>query len=224
MDSFLKSSVGKKLVVSISGLFLIMFLAIHLTINLFLLAGPQAYNMAVHFMDTNLAVRITKPVLAVGFLLHISYSAILAISNIGNCRQKYAVVDQSKTSSWSSRNMFLLGSLIFIFLVLHLSNYWYKMNFGEMNYVDYEGIKIQDAFSLVTAKFVVWWYVLIYVAGAVLLGLHLLHGFQSAFQTLGLYNKIWRRRLSIIGIAYSLIITAGFSVIPVFFLLDAVLC
>jgi succinate dehydrogenase / fumarate reductase, cytochrome b subunit len=218
MRNYFNTSVGRKYLVSISGLFLIMFLAVHLTVNLFLLAGPQAYNLATHFMTTNVAIGIIEPFLAVGFLLHIIYSVILTISNRYTRPEKYAVVDQRETSTWSSQNMFVLGGLIFIFLVMHLSNFWYTMKFGEMSYVEYDGIMVQDAYSLVTGKFIIWWYVLIYVAGAVFLGLHLLHGFQSSFQSLGLSNKLWSRRLVLVGMVYTFIITFGFAIIPVYFL------
>ncbi|MFO7924855.1 MAG: succinate dehydrogenase cytochrome b subunit [Bacteroidales bacterium] len=220
MSSFFKASIGKKFFVSISGLFLILFLAVHLTVNLFLLAGQEAFNMAAHFMVVTPAIRVIEPLLAVGFILHISYSAFLTFTNQSTRPQKYAVVDQRETSRWPSRNMFVLGSLIFIFLVLHLSNFWYKMKFGEMIYIDYNGELVQDAWSLVTGKFIIWWYVLIYVAGAVFLGLHLSHGFQSAFQTLGLNNQYWRKRLTMLGNIYSFVIAAGFSVIPLYFLVS----
>ncbi len=223
MSSFFKASVGKKFLVSISGLFLISFLAVHLSTNLLLLSGQEAYNMAAHFMGTNPAIKVIEPILGIGFILHILYTAILTITNQNSRPQKYFVVDQSKTSSWPSRNMFVLGSLIFIFLVLHLSNFWFKMKFGEMEYIDYGGTFVQDSYSLVTGKFVIWWYVLLYVAGAVFLGLHLLHGFHSAFQTLGLNNKIWRRRLTILGAIYSFFIAAGFSVIPIYFFLGSII-
>ncbi len=221
MNSFFNASVGKKFLVSISGLFLIMFLATHLTVNLFLLWGQESYNMAAHFMATNPAIKIIEPLLGLGFLLHIAFSVWLTISNQSTRPQKYAMVDQSETSSWPSRNMFVLGALILIFLILHLSNFWVKMKFGDMSYIDYGGVMVQDAYTLVTGKFIIWWYVVIYVAGAVFLGLHLLHGFQSAFQTLGLNNQIWRRRLTVIGTVYSIIIAAGFSIIPLYFIVNS---
>ncbi len=223
MSSFINASVGKKFLVSISGIFLITFLAVHLTVNLFLLAGQESYNMAAHFMATNPAIKIMEPLLALGFLLHIGYSAFLTFTNRDTRPLKYAMVDQKETSTWPSRNMFVLGTLIFIFLVLHLSNFWVKMKFGEMSYIDYGGEMVQDAYSLIKAKFVIWWYVIIYIAGAVFLGLHLLHGFQSAFQTLGLSNQLWRKRLMILGTAYSIIIATGFSIIPIYFLVNAFL-
>jgi succinate dehydrogenase / fumarate reductase, cytochrome b subunit len=217
MGNYFNTSVGRKYLVSISALFLISFLAVHLTVNLFLLVSQEAYNLATLFMTTNRIIGIIEPLLAVGFLVHIIFSAILTISNQFARPQKYAMVDQRETSSWTSRNMFVLGGLILIFLVIHLSNFWYKMKFGEMEIVEHAGVMVPDAYSMVTGKFVIWWYVLIYVAGAVFLGLHLLHGFQSAFQSLGLNNDLWRRRWSLLGLIYTLIITIGFAIIPVYF-------
>jgi succinate dehydrogenase / fumarate reductase, cytochrome b subunit len=223
MGKFINTSVGRKYLVSLSGLFLISFLAVHLTVNLFLLAGEQAYNTATHFMGTNVAIGIIEPLLAVGFLVHIVYSVILTISNRYKRPVKYSIVDQRETSSWSSRNMFVLGGLIFIFLVIHLSNFWYTMKFGEMAHVEYDGIMMEDAYSLVTGKFVIWWYVLIYVAGAIFLGLHLSHGFQSSFQSLGLSDKLWKKHLALVGMVYTYIITIGFGIIPVYFLIGSFL-
>ncbi len=219
MSSFINASIGRKFLVSISGIFLMMFLVMHLSVNLFLLGGQEAYNMAAHFMATNPLIRIVEPLLGLGFLLHIGYSSFITFANRNTRPVNYAMVDQSESSSWPSRNMFVLGSLILIFLVLHLSNFWVKMKFGDMTYIDHGGELVQDAYTLVTSKFTIWWYVLIYVAGAVFLGLHLLHGFQSAFQTLGLNNQIWKKRFAIIGTLYSVVIAAGFSIIPLWFLI-----
>jgi succinate dehydrogenase / fumarate reductase, cytochrome b subunit len=219
MSSFINASIGKKFLVSISGLFLISFLAVHLFVNLFLLGGQESYNLIAHFMATDYVISFMEPMLAIGFLLHIIYSTYLTITNQSTRPQKYKIVDQSETSGWASRNMFVLGGLVLIFLVIHLSNFWFQMQFGEMEYIEYGGVMVQDAYSLVTSKFTIWWQVLLYVAAAGFLGLHLLHGFQSAFLTLGLYNKIWRRRLMVIGVLYTIVIAAGFSLIPLYFLI-----
>ena len=221
MRNLLNTSVGMKYFVSLSGIFLILFLAVHLTVNLFLLAGPAAYNLATHFMGTNALIGIIEPLLAVGFLVHIIYSVILTIKNQFARPDKYLMVDQRESSTWSSQNMFVLGGLIFFFLVMHLSNFWYVMKFGEMQSVSYDGVMVHDAYSLVSGKYVIWWYVLIYVAGAVFLGLHLLHGFQSSFQSLGLNNKLWSSRLKVAGWVYTLIIAVGFAIIPLYFLFSA---
>lgn len=219
MGSFINSSIGKKFLISITGLFLISFLAVHLATNLFLFAGQESYNLAAHFMATDKVVGFLEPLLAAGFLLHIVLTIFLTMTNQNVRPHKFSMVDQRKTSSWPSRNMFVLGGLILIFLILHLSNFWYKMKFGEMDYILYDDIMVQDAYSLVTGKFIIWWYVLLYVAGAVFLGMHLIHGFQSAFLTLGLYNEIWRGRLMLVGAIYAIVIASGFSVIPVYFLI-----
>jgi succinate dehydrogenase / fumarate reductase, cytochrome b subunit len=220
MKRFLSASIGKKVLVSLSGLFLISFLAVHLAVNLFLLGGPETYNRVAHFMATDVVISFLEPMLAVGFLLHIIYSVYLTVINRQARPENYKLVDQSQSSAWASRNMFVLGGLILIFLVQHLSNFWYSLQFGHVDLVTYGDLHVPDAYSLVTGKFIIWWYVLIYVAGSVFLGFHLLHGFDSAFLTLGLYNKVWRKRLAVVGTIYSLIIAAGFAIIPVYFLLD----
>lgn len=223
MSNFFKASVGKKFIVSLSGLFLITFLIVHLTVNIFLLFGSEAYNNAAHFMATNPIIRIMEPMLAVGFLLHILYAIVLTIANQRTRPENYQMIDQSESSSWPSRNMFILGGLVLAFLALHLSGFWFKMKFGEMDYVDYAGVAMQDAYSLVSAKFAIWWYDIIYIAGAIFLGLHLLHGFQSAFQTVGMNNQVWRKRWIFLGTIYSLVIMIGFSIIPLYFLIKAYL-
>lgn len=221
MSNFLRASIGKKIIVSLSGLFLITFLTIHLTVNLFLLFGPEAYNKAAHFMATNPLIRVMEPMLAAGFLLHILLTILLTLANQRTRPENYHMLDQSEASTWSSRNMFVLGSLIFFFLVIHLSGFWVKMKFGEMDYIEYAGVSMQDAYSLVTSKFVIWWYVLVYIGGAIFLGYHLIHGFQSAFQTIGLNNQVWRKRWIMLGTIYSILIAAGFSIIPLYFLIKA---
>jgi succinate dehydrogenase / fumarate reductase, cytochrome b subunit len=223
MANYFNTSVGKKYLVSISGLFLISFLIVHLTVNLFLLVGQEAYNFTVLFMTTNTIIGIIEPLLAVGFLVHIGYSAILTVSNRYARPQKYEIVDQRETSSWTSRNMFVLGGFVLIFLFLHLSNFWYKMKFGEVEQIESGGIMVKDAYSMVKGKFIIWWYALAYIAGAVFLGLHLLHGFQSAFQSIGLNNDLWRKRFTFLGTLFSLIIAAGFSIIPLWFFFENML-
>jgi len=217
MTYFFKASVGRKVLVGLSGLFLFSFILVHLAVNSFLLAGPEAYNKAANFMATDPLVQIIEPLLAIGFLLHIIYSVWLTYLNQKTRPQKYLKVDQSKSATWSSRNMFVLGGLILIFLVIHISNFWFKMTFGEIGYVEYNGETMKDAYTMVTASFSIWWYVLIYFVAFILLGFHLSHGFQSAFQTIGVSNRIWKKRWTVLGNILSVIIAAGFSVIALYF-------
>ncbi len=222
MGNIFSASIGRKLIMSISGLFLIVFLLVHLTVNLFLLVGADAYNVAAHFMVTNPVIKIMEPLLGIGFIVHIIYASILTLKNQSARPQKYDTKNASNSSSWQSRNMYILGATVLSFLVLHIINFYLKLKFGGEGAVEetiVDGVHMHDTYSLVVAKFEIWWYVAIYVTGSVLLGLHLAHGFWSAFQSLGLSNGPWRTRLSVAGKIYAVVIAGGFSIIPLFFLL-----
>lgn len=211
---------------SITGLFLITFLLIHLTANLFLLGGSDMYNIATHFMDTNPIIQIMQPILALGFIVHIIYASILTLQNRRARPEKYNKFEQGHSSTWASRNMFVLGSLVFLFLVMHLINFFWKMKFSGsdlLTEVDIDGAKMENAYALVTGLFLDsslgLIYSLSYILGAIFLGLHLQHAFWSAFQTLGWSNNIWRKRLEVIGNIYALLIACGFAIIPLYFLI-----
>jgi len=224
MSKFFSSSLGKKLILSLSGLFLIVFLLVHLTANLFLLGGSDAYNTATHFMDTNAIIQIMQPILALGFLLHIIWAIIVQIQNWMARPVRYKRVNQKDSSKWSSRNMIWLGIFVFAFLCLHLINYFYVMKFApeQIAGVEVGGKEMHDAYSLVVNLFTdgTFGYIYsgIYVIGFIALGLHLNHAFWSAFQTLGWSNDLWRKRLSVIGSLYALLISVGFTSIPVYLL------
>lgn len=220
MSNLLCSSIGKKLIMSITGLFMMTFLVLHLTINLLLLGDGTAYNLAVHFMGTNPLIKIMEPVLAAGFIFHIVYAFILTIKNSQARPVGYKVQSQGNSSSWASRSMVPLGLAILLFLGLHIFNFYVKMKFtGGLDEVSIDGVMMHDAFSFVSALFMNPVYCLIYIAAFVLLGIHLSHGFWSAFQSIGLSNEIWKQRLSTIGTVYAVAITVGFCIIPLFFLL-----
>ncbi len=219
MSTFSKSSVGKKVIVSLSGLFLLVFLGVHLAANLFLLAGPDAYNAATHFMDTNPIIQIMQPVLALGFLFHIAFALTVELKNRRSRPVKYNKRSTSGTSTWASRNMFILGFIILFFLVVHIMNFFVKMKFGELPEVLVDTIKMHDAYTLVSGTFECYAYSIFYVFAAIALGLHLHHALWSAFQTIGFSNDLWRKRLSILGDVYAVIIGAGFAIIPVYFMI-----
>lgn len=196
---------------SITGLFLVLFLLLHLGINLLLVFSEEAFNTASHFMTTNPVIQIMQYILAAGFIIHILWAGILTLQNRAARPVKYNTNKPAKDVSWPSRNMFVLGALIFIFLVIHIRNFFYVMKFGDM--------AGKSEYELVTSTFEIWYYSLIYIVGFVLLGLHLNHAFQSAFQTMGLNNKVWFKRLKIVGTIYTLIVCIGFIIIPLFFLI-----
>jgi len=223
MNGIFSSSIGKKLIMSISGLFLMVFLLVHLIVNLMLLVGNgEAFNGAAHFMATNPVIKIVEPILAIGFIIHILYASIITLLNRRTRPIGYIKTNSNGVTSWASKNMYILGGTILIFLVIHLANFFWKIKFGEVPTLSYDnGItQMEDAYSLVSGLFITyWWYNLIYIAGALLLGFHLSHGFWSAFQTLGWNNKIWVNRLETIAYIYAIVIAAGFTVIPLYFLL-----
>ncbi len=226
MSNFLTTSIGKKFLMSLSGFFLISFLSVHLTANLFLLAGSDAFNEASHFMGTNPIIQIMQPVLALGFILHIFYASFLTLQNRKARPESYAKVDQKNSSKWESRNMYILGAVVLTFLVIHLINFFWKIKFTGsdlLKEVDVKGVEMENAYSLVTSLFMSgtlgFIYSGIYILGAVALGLHVNHGFWAAFQTLGLSNNIWRKRLEVLGSIFALIIASGFSIIPLYFLI-----
>jgi len=221
MNGIFNSSLGKKLIMSITGLFLMVFLLVHLTVNLLLLVGDgKIFNLAAHFMATNPVIKIVEPILAIGFIIHILYASIITLMNRSKRPIGYIASSSNGVTTWASKNMYILGGTIFIFLVIHLINFFWKIKFGEVPSISYNNIEMENAYQLVSGLFIsYWWYDIIYIAGAILLGFHLSHGFWAAFQTLGWNNKIWISRLETIAYIYAIVIAAGFSTIPLFFLI-----
>lgn len=218
MSNILNSSIGKKLLMSTSGLFLILFLLVHLFLNLLTLVGPETFNAAAHFMGTNPIMKVMEITLAAGFLIHMLYASYLTILNQKARPVKYAVQSKSETTSWASKNMFVTGGVVLIFLVIHLMNYYYKIKFTDL----IESGQMTE-YELVVGLFTPanWYYVVIYIVWFILLGLHLNHAFQSAFQTLGINNKTWAPRLRFISTLYSIVIVVGFTIIPLYFLINS---
>ncbi|MFH0761567.1 MAG: succinate dehydrogenase cytochrome b subunit [Bacteroidota bacterium] len=219
MSTFLNSSIGKKFLMSITGLFLITFLLVHLTMNSLILfdSTGELYNKAAHWMGTNPIIRIVEPVLAIGFILHIIYAGILTLLNQWARPVGYDKQNLWKSSTWASRNMFVLGSVVLIFLVIHISNFFWKMKFTGSELLDQGATDgVENAYLLVTTFFIDWWWIdLVYILGALALGLHLTHAFWAAFQTLGWSNTKWRKRLDILGLIYTILVAGGFGLIPI---------
>ncbi len=229
MSGFVSSSIGKKFFMSITGLFLVMFLLVHLTANLALLLGPDAFNVVSHFMGTNPIIQIMQPLLAIGFAVHIIYASILTLQNQkARGSESYSKVTDSHQSSWASKNMYILGTVILSFLVLHLINFFWKIKVTGsplLNEVSVDGETMENAYALVAGLFtdasLGLAYSIIYVIGAIALGFHLTHGFWSAFQTIGFSNDAWRKRLSVVGYLFAFLVGGGFAIIPIFLMLFA---
>lgn len=201
---------------SLTGLFLCSFLVIHLSGNIALFAsdGGQSFNEYTKFMTSSMLIRIMEIVLVLGFLIHIVLAVKMTSKNRASRPEGYAVYKLNETSTWYSRNMGITGTVILVFLILHLKRFWFEYKFGAIG-TDQWGNK--DMYTVVATAFDQWWYSLIYVVSMVLLGAHLNHGFQSAFRSLGLSNKKYAPTLSKIGTAFAVIMALGFITFPVVF-------
>lgn len=219
MSTIFGSSIGRKLLMSLSGLFLVIFLIVHLSINLLLLVpdGGQMFNVAANFMAMPLIKFGLQPVLFGGFIVHIIYAAILTLqNNKARGSAKYASGNNTKDVMWASKNMFILGLTVSAFLVVHLIDYWIPLQFTHgATSVTIDGVEMHNAYALVNGTFSELWRVVVYLIGFLGLTIHLTHGFWSAFQTLGLSNNIWRKRWTVIGIAFAWIVGLGFSTIAI---------
>lgn len=212
MSNLFSSSIGKKLVMSLSGLFLIVFLLMHMVLNLTAFGGAESYNAMCHFMDTNILIQIMVPVLALGFIIHILYAFIVTLNNRGARPVRYKKQDLSKSSEWESRNMFILGLIVIAFLGVHLFDFWAKMQLQHF----IGGVASENPFELVQLSFTNPVIAIIYLVGVWAVWFHLRHGFWSAFQTVGLNNQIWIKRWKCFANLYAWVIALGYSAVVVF--------
>ena len=212
------SSIGRKIIMSLTGLFLCTFLVVHLIGNLQLFKHDDgvAFNTYSHFMGTNPVIRTIEWGLVLGFGFHIYEALILTRRNKGARSHGYAQWEAKQNSEWTSRNMGILGSIILVFLIVHLYNFFWRARFGtldpDINHND-------DLYRLVVSSFHQWWYVVLYVAAQASLGYHLWHGFRSGFQTLGLNHRKYMPAIKNFGYAFAVIVSAGFAAMPLYFLL-----
>lgn len=212
------SSVGRKFIMAFTGLFLIIFLIVHCYVNMNVLFenGEENFNRAANFMSTNLLVRIMEIGLFAGFILHIIQGFALELKNRASRKTKYAIDAPSKTSSWYSRSMALLGTLILLFLIIHLRNFWVPSRFGLLEPVSYGELETHNLYAQMESVFSNIWLVILYVLGCFSLAWHLLHGFQSAFQTLGWKQAKYKTLIENLGIGFSIIIPTIFALMPIF--------
>jgi succinate dehydrogenase / fumarate reductase cytochrome b subunit len=221
MSSIFSSSIGRKLIMSLAGLFLVTFLVVHLGINLLVLKdSPEPYNKAAHFMMNNIVIKVFEIVLFGGFLLHMIYGAIVTFQNWIARPVGYVKTNNSQTSFFS-RYMLHTAVIITIFIVLHLFDFYIKSKFqGDVGEVIYNGNSYHDLSALVIGRFQIGWVVIVYLVALLGLGFHLHHGFQSAFQTLGLNHPLYTPIIKGAGLFYAIAVTLGFMSIPilVFFL------
>ncbi|WP_051080662.1 succinate dehydrogenase cytochrome b subunit [Pontibacter roseus] len=213
------STIGRKIIMSVTGLFLCSFLVVHLVGNLQLFNADngESFNVYSHFMATNPVIRVMEIVLVLGFLFHIYDAFVLTRRNKTARPVDYAEQHPQENSTWSSRNMGLLGTIILVFLIIHLWNFFVPARFGGLEGVVIDEVDYDNLYLRVVQSFQIWWYVAIYVISMVALAYHLIHGFQSAFQSLGLTHKKYTPFIKTFGYAFSVIVCLGFAIIPLYF-------
>ncbi|MBL7804274.1 MAG: succinate dehydrogenase cytochrome b subunit [Saprospiraceae bacterium] len=216
---FLTSSLGQKFIMSLTGIFLMLFLIVHLLGNLQLLKddGGEAFNSYAYFMTHNPLIKTVSYTLYASILLHAIQGILLWQRNKaarGNVR--YAV-QHTRSSERPARNMAWIGIIIFIFLVLHMYQFWFQMHWGKVPFVEYDSLDhpVKDLYTLVAASYENIGYVVFYVVCMVVVAAHLWHGFWSSLQTLGINHRKYNGLIHFIGAAYAIGVPFLFAVIPV---------
>ncbi len=223
---FFTSSIGKKFVMGFTGFFLIIFLIIHCFINGMIVFSDngETFNHWASFMGTNWIVRVMEIGLFAGLILHIVQGLVLWAQNRRARPIKYLVNKPDANSKWYSRSMGLLGTLILIFLIVHLYHFWTPSRFGGMLGIHtleettlgtYNNQQVHNLYAEMLIVFKNPVVVIIYVLGMISLAWHLLHGFQSAFQTFGINHKKFNPIIKSIGVVYSILIPLLFALMPV---------
>lgn len=225
LGRFLTSSIGQKLIMSLTGIFLILFLTVHLAGNLQLLANDQgmAFNQYADFMGHNPLIQLVSKGNFLFIILHACLGLYLwGVNRAARGGQNYAVtnVRAVNTHPGFARNMAFLGSILLVFILIHLYQFWLQKQLGNVALVSYDGGPvIGDLYEKVKIAFLNPGFVVFYVICMLVVAFHLWHGFQSAFQTLGLNHKKYTPAIQFLGKAYSILIPFGFAIIPIIFYL-----
>lgn len=203
---------------SVTGIFLIVFVTVHATGNTLLFKddGGLAFNAYTQFMSSNPLIQIIAKVNYALILLHVVVAITLAIKNRLARPEAYAVSGGSESSTWSSRNMSILGIILLVFLIIHLRGFWYEMQFGSLS-LDINGNK--DLYAVIVAAYSQWWYVGIYVISMIALAFHLNHGFSSAFQSLGINHTKYTPIIKSVGSIFSILVPLIFALMPIYIFL-----
>ena len=208
------SSVGKKVIMSVSGIALVLFLLFHMSMNLVAIFSAEGYNMICEFLGANWYALIATAGLAVLVVVHFVYAIILTLQNKkARGGQGYAYTVKPKTVEWASQNMFVLGVIVILGMALHLFNFWANMQLVEVLHMlgaNVDASLAADGVHYIKETFACPVYVALYVIWLVALWFHLTHGFWSAMQTLGWANQIWFNRWKVIGNVIVTIIILGF--------------
>ena len=224
-SEFFTSSVGKKFVMAVTGLSLILFLIVHVTVNACMWAvvfvpgdNGEVFNKAAHWLGQTLVPRVLEIGLFVFFIIHIVQGYVLEVQNRGRRGVGYAVSMGSRGSAWYRKSMGLLGTLILLFLVVHIAYFWIPSRFGGLTDVsdeDTPGKTYHNLYGRMMEVLRIPWIVVLYIIGCISLAWHLIHGFQSSFRTLGVANKRYLVLLNGTGWVFSIVVALLFAMMPV---------
>ena len=209
----INSSIGRKVVMSVTGMALILFLTFHCCMNIVALFSKEGYNLICELLGANWYAVVATIGLAGLALIHIVYAFIIEIQNRrARGSERYAVTEKPEKVEWASQNMLVLGIIILLGLILHLYNFWYNMMFAEI-VGTYQQIDPADGFAWIKETFSNPVFVVLYIIWICAIWFHLTHGFWSALQTLGWSGKIWLNRWKCIGFIYTTLLMLGFLVV-----------
>lgn len=213
----INSSIGRKVIMSVTGIALVLFLTFHMSMNVVALFSGSAYNLICEFLGANWYAVVATVGLGALTVIHIVYAFILTAQNRrARGAERYAVTDWSPKVEWASRNMLVLGLIIVLGLLLHIFNFWYNMMFAELLHLPTR-FSPSDGFAYIQETFSNPVYVVLYVVWLAALWFHLSHGFWSAMQTLGINGKIWFDRWKTIGLVYTTLLMLGFLAVVLAF-------
>ncbi len=217
MSGLFSSTIGRKFAMALSAMFLLIFLLMHLSVNLLSIFSEDAFNSASYFMGYNPFIQfLMQPVLIIAVVFHFVMGFVLEIKNRNARPVKYAVNGASSNSTWMSRNMIISGAVILAFLVLHFYDFWVHEMIYKYVPGDGDPNDMTRFWGELHAKFADMWRVVLYVVSFVLLGLHLAHGFQSSFQSVGVRYPKYTPFIKAFGTWYSVLIPLGFIIIAVY--------
>lgn len=224
------SSIGRKFIMALTGCCLVLFVTFHVLMNAVALIWPTAYNQVCEFLGANWYALVASAGLALLFILHIIYAVWLTLQNYkARGADRYAVAGRTPQVEWSSKNMLVLGIVVLAFLVVHLIQFWAKMQWQELRHADLtvlpqlEGVPAAPAMGTLFLQmaFSCWWTPVVYIIGFIALWFHMNHGFWSMFQTVGWNNNVWLERLKKIGCWWTSIVVALFIAQAIVFTVHA---
>lgn len=213
----INSSIGRKVVMSLTGIALVLFMTFHASMNVVALFSGDAYNMICKLLGANWYAVVATIALGALAVCHIVYAFILTAQNRrARGSERYAVTSKPNSVEWASQNMLVLGLIVCLGLLLHLFNFWYNMMFAELTGME-TAIDPANGFELIKATFSNKLYVVLYILWIVALWFHLSHGFWSALQTIGVNGKVWFNRWKTIGVVYVTLLMLAFLVVVLAF-------